>query len=194
MFFLQCPRCPYLIVRRKTSASHEKYSVVTNLRHVLLIYRTPRVELGKETISSNVGHLLSKCMHDEDGKFGLRVINVRGDKWISYGDGILLHEKSKDNLKLVIEAVQLSVDQVYEAYRNPTKTLETTVVTDLIAFVDQEEKITHPLFKVDDKLVLCRRFSVNDPHDHRTVTSWWGATTLFQTVDFKKILIRSLSI
>ena len=107
-------------------------------------YKTPRVELGKETISSNVGHLLSKCMHDEDGKFGLRVTNVRGDKWTSYGDGILLHEKSKDNLRLVIDAVQLSVDQVYEAYRNPSKTLETTVVTDLIPFVDQEEKNTNP--------------------------------------------------
>ena len=80
--------------------------------------------MGKETTPSNLGHLLSKCMHDEDGKFGLRVTNVRGDKWTSYGDGILLHEKSKDNLKLVIEAVQLSVDQVYEAYRNPTKLLK----------------------------------------------------------------------
>ena len=147
--------------------------------------RTPRVELGKETTPSNLGHLLSKCMHDEDGKFGLRVTNVRGDKWISYGDGILLHEKRKDNLKLAIEAVQLSVDQVYEAYRNPTKTLETTVVTDLIPFIDQEEKNTNPLFEVTDADKLNRRFIVNDPHDHRTVTSWWGATTLLQTVDVK---------
>ena len=142
-------------------------------------YRIPRTELGKETTPSNVGHLLSKCMHDEDGKFGLRVTNVRGDKWTAYGDGTLLHEKSKDNLKLVTEAVQLSVDQVYEAYRNPTKTLETTVVTDLIPFVDQEEKNIHPLFQVKNGK-LCRRYSVNDLHDHRTMTSWWGATTLFK--------------
>ena len=155
--------------------------------------RTPRVELGKETTPNNFGHLLSKCMHDEDGKFGLRVTNVRGDKWTSYGDGILLHEQSKDNLKLVIEAVRLSVDQVYEAYRNPTKTLETTVVTDLIPFVDQEEKNTHPLFQVKDEK-LCRRSSVNDPRNHRTMTSWWGAKTLFQTIDVKKILFRRLSI
>ena len=132
-------------------------------------------------------------MHDEDGKFALRVTNVRKDKWTSYGDGILLHENSKDNLKLVIEAVQLSVDQVYEAYRNPQKTLETTVVTDLIPFVDQDENNTHPLFQVKEEK-LCRRSSVNDPHDHRTVTSWWGATTLLQTADVKKILIRRLSI
>ena len=154
-------------------------------------YRTPRVELGKETTPSNVGHLLSKCMHDEDGKFGLRVTSVRGDKWTAYGDGTLLHEKSKDNLKLVTEAVQLSVDQVYEAYRNPTKTLETTVVTDLIPFVDQEEKNTHPLFQVKDGK-LCRRSSVNDLQGHRTVTSWWRATTFFQTVDAKKVISSSL--
>ena len=142
-------------------------------------YRIPRVELGKETTPSNVGHLLSKFMHDEDGKFGLRVTNERGDKWTAYGDGTLLHDKSKDNLKLVTEAVQLSVDQVYEAYRNPTKTLELTVVTDLIPFVDQEEKNIHPLFQVKNGK-LCRRYSVNDLHDHRTMTSWWGATTLFK--------------
>ena len=75
-------------------------------------YRTPRVELEKKTTLTHVGHLLSKCMHDEDGEFGLRVTNARGDKWTSYGDGMLLHEKSKDNLKLVAEAVRLSVDQV----------------------------------------------------------------------------------
>ena len=81
----------------------------------LFYYRTPRVQLRKETTPANVGDLLSKRMHDEDGEFGLRVTNVRADKWTSYGDGMLLHEKSKDNLKLVTEAVRLSVDQVYKA-------------------------------------------------------------------------------
>ena len=147
--------------------------------------------MGKETTPSNVGHLLSKYMHDEDGKFGLRVTNVRGDKWTSYGDGILLHEKSTDNLKLVTEAVRLSIDQVYEAYRRPTKTLETTVVTDLIPFVDQEEENTQSLFQVKDGK-LCRRSSVNNLQDHRTVTSWWAATTFFQTVDVKNVLSSSL--
>lgn len=44
---------------------------------------------------SNVGHLLCKYMHDEDNKFGLHVTNLRGDKWISYGDGMLMKECSK---------------------------------------------------------------------------------------------------
>ena len=55
-------------------------------------------------------------MHDEDNKYGLRVTNLRADKWIAYGDGMLLKEKSKDNLQVAAEAVQKSVDQVYEDY------------------------------------------------------------------------------
>ena len=143
--------------------------------------------MGKETTPTFAGHLLSKYMHDEDGELGLRVTNVRGDKWTSYGDGILLHEKSRDNLKLVAEAVRLSVDQVYEAYRNPTKTLETTEVTDLIPFVDQEEKNSHPLFQVEDEK-LCTRSHVSDLHDCRAVSAWWGPTTLFQNMVVKKNL------
>lgn len=44
-------------------------------------------------------------MYDEDNKFGLCVINRRGDKWIVYGDGMFFKEKSKDNLRIVVEVV-----------------------------------------------------------------------------------------
>ena len=92
-------------------------------------------------------------MHDEDNKYGLRVTNLRGDKWIAYGDGMLLEEKSKDNLKVAAEAVQKSVDQVYEAYTNPSGSLDPSQVTDLIPFVDQEERNNSPMFQmIDGKL------------------------------------------
>ena len=120
-------------------------------------------------------------MHDEDGASGLRVTNTRGDRWIAYGDGMLLDEKSKDNLKLVTEAVQRSVEQVHEAYCHPTKPLDTAVVTDLIPFVDQEEENSKPLFQVKDGQ-LHRRSRVRDIHDGKTVTNWWGMTTVLQTV------------
>ena len=42
------------------------------------IFRKPRRELAKEVTPSKAGHLLSKYMHDEDNKFGLRVTNERG--------------------------------------------------------------------------------------------------------------------
>ena len=68
-------------------------------------------------------------MHGGDNKYnGLCVTNKRGDKWIAYGDGMLLKEESRDNLKIAPEAVQKSVDQVYQAYLNPA------VVTGLIPF------------------------------------------------------------
>jgi len=78
-------------------------------------------------------------MHDEDNKYGLRVTNKRGDKWIAYGDGMLLKEESTENLIIVVEAVQKSLDQVYEAYKNPTETFNPAQVTDLIPFVDQQQ-------------------------------------------------------
>lgn len=85
--------------------------------------RTPRVELGNATSLHIDGHYLSWRMHDEDGTFGLRVTNIRGDKWIAYGDGLL--HKSKDNFRYVVEATQKSVNQVHEAYRDPKKKLST---------------------------------------------------------------------
>jgi len=116
-------------------------------------------------------------MHDEDNKYGLRVSNKRGDKWIAYGDGMLLKEESRDNLRIAVEAVQNSVDQVYEAYRNPAKSLNPAVVTDLIPFVDQEERNNSPLFQVKDGK-LHRRSKISDLQDKETVTNWWGLTTI----------------
>lgn len=136
----------------------------------------PRVELGKATTLGIDGQFLSMCMHDEDGKYGLRVTNVRGDKWTAYGDGMLLEEKSMDNLKLVTEAVQRSVNQVSEAYQDSTKPLDPTVVTNLIPFVDQKEKNNYPLFQVNDGK-LHRRSDINNLQDPETVTNWWGLTS-----------------
>ena len=115
-------------------------------------------------------------MHDEDNKFGLRVTNKRGDKWIAYGDGMLLKEKSKDNLRIAVEAVQKSVNQVYEAYRNPRKPLDPTVVIDLVPFVDHEEPNNTPLFQVKEGK-LHRRSNVDDLQSKKTTTNWWGPTS-----------------
>ena len=115
-------------------------------------------------------------MHDEDNKYGLRVTNKSGNEWIAYGDGRLLHEKSRKNLKIVAQAVQKSVHQVYDAYTNPRKTLDYAVVTDLIPFVDQHKSNNSPLFQVKDG-ELHRRSDISDLQDKNTVTNWWGLTT-----------------
>lgn len=125
---------------------------------------------------AKVGHLLCKYMHDEDNKHGLRVKNRRGDKWILYGDGMLLKDKSGNNLKIAMEAVKKSSDQVCEAYKNPSRSVDPAVVADLIPFVDQEERNNSPLFQVKDGK-LHRRSDVNNLQDRETVTNWWGITT-----------------
>ena len=116
-------------------------------------------------------------MHDEDNKYGLRVTNLRGDKWIAYGDGMLLKEKSKDNLKVAAEAVQKSVAQVYEAYTNFSGSLDASQVTDLIPFVDQEERNNSPMFQMIDGKLL-RRSDLNDLQGTTTTASWCGLTTV----------------
>ena len=123
-------------------------------------------------------------MHNEDNKYGLRVTNKRRDKWIAYGDGKLLNEESKDNLKSGVEAVQTSVNQVYEAYKQPEKTIDPTAVTDLMPFVDPDERNNSPLFQVKDGK-LHRRSDISDLQDGKTVTNWWGPTTLAELQVYK---------
>ena len=117
-------------------------------------------------------------MHDEDGKFGLRVTNDRGDKWIAYGDGML--HKSEDNCKYAVEATQKSVNQVYEAYQRPNKVIDTAEVTNIIPRVDDEEKNNYPLFQVKPDGKLHRRSNINDLQDANTISNWWGLSTVTQ--------------
>lgn len=66
--------------------------------------------------------MLSRFMHDEDCHQGLLVHNKRGDTWTAYGDKRLFDDVAKDNLRLVREAVQTSIDEVYNAFvrKDPT--------------------------------------------------------------------------
>ena len=80
-------------------------------------------------------------------------------------------------MSLVVEAVQNSVNQIKEAYQDPNKELDPSVVTDLIPIVDAGEKNNTPLFEVkDDK--IHRRADIHDLQDTNTVTNWWGSTTV----------------
>ena len=56
--------------------------------------------MAKQVTPSKVGDLLCKYMHDEDNKHGIRVKNRKGDKWIAYGDGMLLNDESEINFKI----------------------------------------------------------------------------------------------
>ena len=125
---------------------------------------------------SAVGDSLSKFMHDEDCKFGLRVTNVRKNKWIAYGDGLLLSKGNEMNLKLTKEALQTSVLQVHEAYRSPLKNIDVNKVLNIIPVVDTREENNTPLFQMKkDKLV--RRKKIEDLQDDNVEEDWWGTST-----------------
>eukprot|EP00112_Aurelia_sp_Birch-Aquarium-sp1_P021674 Seg5893.2 transcript_id=Seg5893.2/GoldUCD/mRNA.D3Y31 product="hypothetical protein" protein_id=Seg5893.2/GoldUCD/D3Y31 len=123
-------------------------------------------------------------MHDEDNKFGLRVTNKRGDKWIAYGDGMLLNNESEGNLRLAVSAVQASVDQLFEAFLSPEKMISSNSVTDFIPFVDPNEKNNYPMFQVKEGKLL-RRADLNNLSDPETVGNWWGWTTVAELSSYK---------
>lgn len=57
-------------------------------------------------------------MHDEDGDLGLHVQNPAGDRWKIYGDMKLFDPVNSENLRMCTKAIQVSVQEVYDAYRS----------------------------------------------------------------------------
>ena len=154
------------------------------MKSLFVIFRTPRLELPQQVTPSKVGHLLCKYMHDEDSRYGLRVTNKRGDKWIAYGDGMLLNDESEGNLRLAVSAVQASVDQLFEAYLSPEKIISSSSVTDFIPFVDPSDRNNYPMFLVKDGKLL-RRADLDNLSDSETVGNWLGLTTLVKLKTYK---------
>jgi hypothetical protein len=86
--------------------------------------RVPRRLLG-ETYGILRGSLwMSLRMHSEDNQVGLwcrsRIASETGRRivWQAYGDGMLLRDEARDNLRQVQEAVRRSAAEVFAASRN----------------------------------------------------------------------------
>jgi hypothetical protein len=118
-------------------------------------------------------------MHDEDNKYGLRVKNVRGEKWLAYGDGMFLNEENEDARRIAVAAVQKSVDQVFESFLHPEETPNADLVTNYIPVLDAEEKNNYPMFQVIDGKVR-RRSDLNNLGDSETVDDWIALTTIYK--------------
>ena len=82
----------------------------------------------------------------------------------------------KEYFNLVVEAVQNSVNQVHQAYKDPNLKLDSRAVTDLIPFVDRKKKNNTPLFEVKNGEIH-RRSDMNDLQDKKTITNWLGSST-----------------
>ncbi|OOQ83079.1 hypothetical protein PEBR_38554 [Penicillium brasilianum] len=60
-------------------------------------------------------------MHDNDSATGLLVQNKKGEQWIAYGDKQFVENWDAVNHARVTHAVQVSVDEVYEAFKTTTE-------------------------------------------------------------------------
>ena len=56
-------------------------------------------------------------MHDEDNAIGIAVTNPSGQSWIAFGDKRALDEVDAENRKRCVATVQLSANEVYDAYK-----------------------------------------------------------------------------
>ena len=130
--------------------------------------RTPRRELSEATkpIAKN-GQFLVKKMRDEDNKYGLRVTskrakekNPRNPYWIAYGNTMLHSLKNQKNFDYVKEAVQVAVDEVFQASQNEGIEIDiaNSKVFDFIPYVDPTEgKNNTPMFHVCDGKLFRRK-------------------------------------
>lgn len=63
------------------------------------------------------------AQHNQENKLGLRAKNQEGQEWILLGDDMMLSYNMDvtKNVQMAMAAVQASVNEVYDAYSNPTK-------------------------------------------------------------------------
>ena len=82
--------------------------------------RTPRRLLHQSIASLQSLWLADKVnreMHDEEASAGLWVSNQLGERWVVYGDKELSSAKSYENVDQAGAALQLGVDEVWEAFQ-----------------------------------------------------------------------------
>lgn len=115
-------------------------------------------------------------MHDEDNRYGLRVTNKMGNKWVAYGDGMLLSDVGEENREIVMEAVKASVQEVLKAFESPENPTSSSKVTDYIPFVDANVENNFPMFQVREGQLL-RRVDLENRSDSNTINNWIGWAT-----------------
>lgn len=149
--------------------------------------RAPRLELYNSTRPSTIGSLLTIYMHQEDSEAGLVVSNRRGDTWKAYGDAYYFDPRNKQNVDLLQEAMQLSVDEIFSAYLTgqlPTENKVFAIVPDFDKLTEHTSKTnTAPLFYWDEKTkTVYRRARVDYPYDYHWVVNGSGLITLLALI------------
>ncbi|NWE44635.1 phospholipase [Pseudomonas gingeri] len=152
--------------------------------------RVPRKQLADSVTPSDVGSLISRFMHDEDSKYGLKVSNAKGERWNCYGDKRYFDTLDNSNRLQVKQAVQQSVDEVFATFLSgvvvpPQAYAALRSVPDLAKVENSQDSLNFaPLFALKGKAVM-RRNDVNNLNDRSQSDSWWGWSTYLLLQDYK---------
>ncbi|AXA23560.1 phospholipase [Pseudomonas putida] len=152
--------------------------------------RVPRKALADTVTPSDIGSLVSRFMHDEDSKYGLRVRNAEGEQWRAYGDKRYFDSVDVANRRQVGRAVQRSADEVFQAFdkgqaTSPEQYAALRLTPDLQA-AEQDLVAGNfaPLYRQQGSTVL-RRKNVADLNDGQYTGDWWGWSTYLLLKDYK---------
>jgi hypothetical protein len=146
--------------------------------------RTPRRELHYASVVSLTGDVLSRYMHDEDCHYGLNVTNLNGISWKMYGDKRLLDSVNDYNLRVVEQAVQASVNEIYTALSTGVvpdgDTYEALNYVPILKQFNEPSSVrnTSPLWIADDHGNCFYRSSLNDLNSYAWSNDWTWATLL----------------
>lgn len=139
-----------------------------------------------------VGNLLANCMHEEDGKSGLRVRSTDGSaSWTAYGDSHLLDPKNSEGYAMAKEAVIASAQEVWThgfaapvsgsgSQDPPCRGL--ALSPDLSRIRTGEDQNPDALFVYDADLGVGVRKVLSDRTSHKWVFGgqWSAVSTLLQ--------------
>jgi len=137
--------------------------------------RTPRKELYDVSVAGHeIGSYLAKFMHDEDSCWGLKVQNGMGRQWTAYGDKKLLDTISKDNLSIVEQAVQTSVDEIFNAYTAgaPAPLQALRFVPRLTPLRDWQQRTNPAALFINDGQTVQVRNDLANRYDYSWTRSW----------------------
>jgi hypothetical protein len=127
------------------------------------------------------GDYLAKFLHDEDSHFGLNVQNEKGERWRCYGDERYGDPENKRNRELCEAAVQLSIQEIYQAYQNKDGTPvygALKLAPDLAKARDRSTNADHRVLFFFDSAGLQRRQDVNNLKDNHYAWCSDGLTTV----------------
>lgn len=131
----------------------------------------------------DLASLLARAMHDEDCQYGLWVTNQRGDRWVVFGDKRYGDRFNYPNRKVMHNALQQSMDEVWEAFNSkavphPGTSPVFSYLPDLGMNWKDRRNCWSPLFWLNpDDGKVWRRSDVAKRDDYTFQENWWVWTT-----------------